>query len=613
MGVNLNKPYIGRSLKIKFFVNNLRNILALCLIPLLLLGSLSIVISQRYTRVDAEQNQEKLLNQYNELFQVVASEIDSLSLSFNTNPKIADKLYNILSKTNYSYEDAESLFYLKHIIDVSANSRPYVHSIYVYYPNDQQRFLSSREGLVNLQSYLDKSWYDSYLNLADTAGFTTEVRSLHNYAFESNPTDVVSIYKLINDRNNISKKGVIVLNLSPDYFIKSFPSLSEYPNRSFYITDDHNQVIMQSGGTAYDQILSSLHLPGQFDTLQQDNGIYHLTVKKAPRLNWNLISVVPRKSLYSLSFTLIVITCLLSVAALAVCALAALWLTGKNYRQVYGILHLLESADAPDTPDTMEANPNQGHDIYAFIITHILESFLEQKYLKIQLSERLYRMQALEFKALQSQINPHFLYNTLNSIYWKTFQLTGSTNAPSRMIELLTAILQYTLDSSAKVVRLEEEIAHTVSYVEIQQIRYKDRFQVIWDDIGPFSDSEVVKLSMQPLLENSIQYGMEHTSRLLVKFKFRIQHGTLKVTIIDNGGGIGKQQLAQIRSALDSDEDSGRHIGLSNTNKRIMLQYGETSGIKILSRKGWGTAVTLYFPQSSAAQADTLLMNDMGN
>lgn len=575
--------------------------MVLCLIPLLLLGSLSIVLSQRYTRVDAEQNQEKLLNQYNELFQVVASEIDSLSLSFNTNPKIADRLYGILSKPNYSYEDADALFYLKHIIDVSANSRPYVHSIYVYYPNDQQRFLSSREGLVNLQSYLDKGWYDRYLNLADTAGFTTEVRSLHNYAFESTPTQVVSIYKLINDRNNVSKKGVIVLNLYPDYFVKSFPSLSDYPNRSFYITDDHNQVIMQSGGSAYDQMLPSLQLPEQFDTLQLDNGIYHLIVKKAPRLNWNIISVVPRKSLYSLSFTLIVITCLLSLAALVLCALAALWLTGKNYRQVYGILHLLESADAPDT---MEPVPNQRHDIYAFIITHILESFLEQKYLKVQLSERLYRMQALEFKALQSQINPHFLYNTLNSIYWKTFQLTGSTNAPSRMIELLTAILQYSLDSSAKVVKLGEEIAHTVSYVEIQQIRYKDRFRIIWDDREPYADCQVVKLSMQPLLENSIQYGMEHNSRLQVKFKFRIQNGTLKVTVIDNGGGIEKHHLAQIRSSLDSEEDTGRHIGLSNTNKRIMLQYGESSRIKILSKKGWGTAVTLYFPQKYDHEAN---------
>ncbi len=591
----MKRPHIGRSLKIKFFINNLRNILALCLIPLLLLGSLSIVISQRYTRVDAEQNQEKLLNQYNELFQVVASELDSLSLSFNTNPKIADKLHSILSKPNYSYEDVEALYYLRHIVDVSANSKPYVHSIYVYYPNDQMRFLSSREGLVNLKSYLDKSWFESYEKLSDTSGFATEVRSLQNYAFENVPTQVVSIYKLITDRNNGGKKGVIVLNLSPDYFVKSFPSLSEYPNRSFYITDDHNRVIMQSGGSDDERMLSALELPGQYDTLQLDNGIYHLTVKKAPRLNWNLISIVPRKSLYSLSHTLIVITCLLSLAALVLCALAALWLTGKNYRQVYGIIHTLESADAPDQ---IEPVHNKEHDIYAFIITHILESFLEQKYLKIQLSERSYRMQALEFRALQSQINPHFLYNTLNSIYWKTIQLTNSTNAPSRMIELLTAILQYSLDSRAKVVRLREEIAHIRSYVEIQHIRYKDRFHVIWDKTEPFNDCEVLKLSLQPLLENSIQYGMEHTSRLLVKFKFRMQNGTLKVTIIDNGGGIGKERLAQIRSGLASDEEPGRHIGLSNTNKRIMLQYGEAGGIRMLSRKRWGTAVTLHFPQN---------------
>ncbi|SDD48363.1 two-component system, sensor histidine kinase YesM [Paenibacillus sp. UNCCL117] len=584
------------SLKRKFFARNLFSMLLPCLIPLLLLGSMSIFISDRYIRLDAERKHETMLNQYNELIQIIAAEVDSLSLSFDKDAKISMRLSSLLSTDTQSYENLEALFYLKNIIDVPANSKPYIHSIYIYSENDQGRFLSSREGLVKLDTFYDQAWFGGYRALTDSNEIATEVRDIRQYAFEKQPTRVVSLYKRLSPRNAVREGGVIVVNMLPDYFEKTYEGLSELPQSSFLITDARDQLIMQSGGTIHEELLPAIPLPADERIVQADEGSFHVTVKKTPRLNWNLISIVPRSAMYKLPVTLIVATCTLAFASLLLCAALAWLLTRQNYRQLGSIIQILESADSAAPVQHM---PRGVRDIYEFIMMNIVETFVEQKYLQVQLSERLYKMQAFEFKALQSQINPHFLYNTLNSIYWKTFQLTKSDNVGCQMIALLSDILQYALDSSVKSVSLKEEIAHIRSYVDIQRLRYKDRIEVIWDIPEAAYGCGVLKLSIQPLIENSIQYGMESRPFLRLKVKARVAGGMLKVTVIDDGPGIGSERLEKLRSALQEETELTGHVGLTNTNKRLLLQYGADARIRLVSKPGYGTAVTLQFPQSA--------------
>lgn len=595
MNNDYNKHIRVPSLKRKFFIRNLFGILLPCLIPLLLLGSMSIYISDRYIRLDAERKHEAMLNQYNELLQIIAAEVDSLSLSFDMEPKIATRLGSLLSTDTQSYENLEALFYLKNIIDVPAYSKPYVQSIYIYQENPRHRFLSSREGLVELASFNDKAWFDSYLKLKDTGELTTEVREIRQFPFEKQPTRVVSLYKRLSVRGSGTGAGVIVVNMLANYFEKTYDALgaSELPNSGFLIAGADGQVILQSGAAADEALNVLRRLPASLEPVPYDDGRLLVAVKEAPRLNWRLVSVVPGASLYNLTSTLIVATCSLAVACLLLCAGLALVLTRRNYRQLGNIIQILESADSTNPRDNL---PRGVRDIYEFIMMNIVETFIQQKYLQVQLSERLYKMQAYEFKALQAQINPHFLYNTLNSIYWKTFQLTKSANVGCHMIALLSDILQYALDSAVKTVKLKEEIAHIQSYVEIQQHRYKDRFAVLWDIPDNANENEVLKLSIQPFIENSIQYGMESKPFLRIKVKVRQHPDALKVTVIDDGPGIEAGRLAHIHAALHEDEELTGHVGITNTNKRLLLQYGDAGRVRILSRPGRGTAVTLTFP-----------------
>ncbi|MFC0214023.1 sensor histidine kinase [Paenibacillus chartarius] len=573
----------------KFFADNLRRIIVLSLIPLTLLGSLSIFITDRYIRQSVEQNSESRLDQLTELTQVIPSELDSLSLSFDKDPKIKIRLQSILNTSSFTYEELEALFYLRNVIDVPANSKPYIHSIYIYYDNPYGRYLTSRDGMAQLDSSLDKDWLmHARRTGAGEEEFFTELRNLPTSTGPDRFAEVITVYKPFSFSSSGSFQGLIVMNVLPSYFQKSLLESDPWPGSYYYMTDRNGIPLVHSES-----------FPGVVP--MKDNGArfsYNeawVNVKDVPRLAWKAVSVIPSAALYSLPSTIVRITLALCLLSLLLSAAYALWITRKNYRQLSQIIHVLDSADAAG--DQVPAMPEHIHDVYELIVRNILQTFLEQKYLRVQLSERQARMELVELKALQSQMNPHFISNTLHSIYWKTFQLTRSPNEACLMIERLSDLLEYSLRAADEAVLLRDELTNVRSYVELQRTRFGSRLTDVWDIGDGTEECRVVKISLQPLVENSIHIGFESEQRLTVKIKSRLENGRLKVTVIDDGPGIAKERLAHIRRSLENNALTGKHVGLANTSKRLSLHYGSGGLLRIMSREGSGTAVTLIFPQ----------------
>jgi two-component system sensor histidine kinase YesM len=236
---------------------------------------------------------------------------------------------------------------------------------------------------------------------------------------------------------------------------------------------------------------------------------------------------------------------------------------------------------------------------------------VEQSYLKTQLSERNYKLRFMEMLALQSQINPHFLYNTLEIINWKTLALTGRPNEASLMLEHLSDILKYVLSNPEQTVLLEKEIGYADIYLEIQKIRNRQKFQVIWDVEEKTRSRFVLKLILQPLLENAIDHGIkEKQGSGSLKIRIRSVSSGTRIHVIDNGAGISRDKMDWINRELGRNDDAqhpgeagGRaHIGLFNTNKRLTLSYGREYGLRILSKPGWGTSVQVTIPAPAPGQ-----------
>lgn len=207
------------------------------------------------------------------------------------------------------------------------------------------------------------------------------------------------------------------------------------------------------------------------------------------------------------------------------------------------------------------------------------------------------RQKEVEFKMLASQINPHFLYNTLETIRMKA--IMNKQTEIAELVFMLAKIMRRNIQVGEQLVTLDSELKLVEYYLKIQRYRFSDRIQyemIVNEDVN--KEYMIMPLIIQPLVENAFVHGLESVEedgKLTIRVSLENQAITIKV--MDNGKGIAPERLAQIRHSLNDFETLDRtHIGVSNVNQRIKLQYGEKYGLNIESEEGNGTTVMLTIP-----------------
>ncbi|WP_052339338.1 cache domain-containing sensor histidine kinase [Gorillibacterium massiliense] len=205
------------------------------------------------------------------------------------------------------------------------------------------------------------------------------------------------------------------------------------------------------------------------------------------------------------------------------------------------------------------------------------------------------RKKQAEINALQSQINPHFLYNTL-----ETIRMTAEINDDEEvadMTRLLGKMLRYSISKGSDLVKFEQELEHLKHYILLQQYRYPGKLRIEYDIPEDMESVRVLKLILQPIVENAIFHGMESSrSFLLIKVSVEVSEQELKIRIQDNGKGMELSELKQLRKRLEQPGTDKRGIGLGNVNERLKMHYGVQYGLEIDSEAGLGTEVKIKMP-----------------
>lgn len=205
-----------------------------------------------------------------------------------------------------------------------------------------------------------------------------------------------------------------------------------------------------------------------------------------------------------------------------------------------------------------------------------------------------------ELKALQAQINPHFLYNTLNAITWQAAdQGAGEISILSNS---LGKFFRISLSKGAEVISLSEELEHVASYLDIQSIRYHSRLNYRIKVEEEWLDCRVIKLILQPLAENSIYHGIKEKKgagmiRIYSEKFYKEEKEILRIAVWDDGAGMSAQKLAVINEALSRGETNRSDgYGIYNVNERLRLYYGEAYGLRYESEEGRWTRAVLTLP-----------------
>jgi two-component system sensor histidine kinase YesM len=391
--------------------------------------------------------------------------------------------------------------------------------------------------------------------------------------------------------------GVIVLNICLSYIEDLLHNLKTVPEKSTLIMDDRGNVVYKNGSLCSMKnatLVKLLNKPTLNFQIKLANQKYMVTQLSSQKYHWKYYFVIPTKIFYNVPNRLQQITILLLLCSFSLSLFLTYCLTKKTHNQITNIISIIDSAKngllLPEPPSSI-------NDEFTYISYNLLKTFIEQNYLKVQLSERMYRLRFMELLALQSQINPHFLFNTLDTIKWKFIGYTKRQTEASKMLEELSEILKYLLKSPDSKELLAEELTNARNFIEIQKIRYKDQFDVIWQYDEDVLAYPIIRLVLQPLIENCIYHGIkEKDGKSMIKIKIHAHDSFLKISIIDDGLGIKRDNLSKIRSFLANDQNCSDHIGLFNTNKRLLLTYGETAAIHIRSKFGFGTVVYFQIP-----------------
>lgn len=241
--------------------------------------------------------------------------------------------------------------------------------------------------------------------------------------------------------------------------------------------------------------------------------------------------------------------------------------------------------------------------IFAFIVVAIaVVSFVGPLWITRPIEEQVTREQKqlrkAEFELLQAQINPHFLYNTLDAIVWSAE--AGNQKQVVKMVGSLSDFFRTSLNKGKEVVTVREELQHVRSYLEIQQIRYQDILSYEIDVPEELYDFLIPKITVQPVVENALYHGIKNKrGGGTIKVTGRLDGDDYLIVVEDNGIGMDEDRLREVRRGLvDQDPGSNKIYGLYNVNQRILLGCGEEYGISIDSTYEKGTVLTIRLPQT---------------
>ena len=286
-----------------------------------------------------------------------------------------------------------------------------------------------------------------------------------------------------------------------------------------------------------------------------------------------------------------------SALVLTALALMTLWallssrkVTERKTEDFYKILDVMENARTGNLEETIHIDSDNEFKIIADAYNETIGSLRTQMENNRKMTELV---AAAQNKQLESQFNPHFLYNTLENIRYMC-RLEPAT--AERMVFSLSGLLRYSLDGSKAEVTLREDMEHLENYLNILKRRFGSRFECRIDVEPEACGCLIPKLVLEPMIENAVKYGFGSQLNLKVELKAYIHQEKLIMICRDDGVGIPQGTLSGLNAMLEQREDPKRHSGLYNIHRRIDILYGRPYGVEIRSTEGHGTMLVVTLP-----------------
>lgn len=510
-------------------------------------------------------------------------EVDTLSSSLASNE--STQLYTINNVSTDSFKTISRLAKTLPII------YRYIDSIYIYSEPTDTVIMDNNS--IPLSDLSDTDWISAYHAVTSPKG-TIIPRSKNNVY-----PQLITIIKPIYVADE--KKGAIIMNINTQSIYNSMLYQQYKDGRLFFLINADNKIIISSELSYFNTYPDNIGLNTLTIESNPKNSVYEINDKNYVVLSgdsaisdYKYISAYPLElyehKLSTMKLQIIGILLLLMIIIFILAYVASV----RSYSPLNEIISFLDNSQPP-ADSIEEEDKNELMYIINSIQTHIND---KTKMAEI-LEERMKLLRKSQYDMLQTQINPHFLYNTLETINWMAYNMSNSENPVSKSLINLASFFRNTL-TSGYFVSIENEIKYTNEYVNILALRYGDLFDIEWDIDESILSYTIIKICLQPIIENAVYHGIKQKNdKGLIKIKGFCDDNNIILIVSDDGIGIEKDALDELNKTLSetSFTNEKSHIGLSNVNQRIKIIFGDSYGIHVESTVGVGTDVYVTIPK----------------
>ena len=335
---------------------------------------------------------------------------------------------------------------------------------------------------------------------------------------------------------------------------------------------------------------------GEVTPLSFDSSRYMALQSDISGIGWKMMTLVPYTSFASgittLTKIIVGVSLLILLIAYFLSKPIAYSIT-KRLDKLCGFMQRATGGELVEVPDIIYKDEiGILYENYNFMISRIRSLISKNYQMGIELK-------SAEYKALQSQINPHFLYNTLDMISWLSYQ--NKSEEITSVVYALANFYKLSLNKGKDIVTLSDEINHLTYFMKIQEFRFSGKIKLNIDVPPELLQYSIPKITLQPIVENALFHGiLEKKSKSgSITVTGKRENELICLQITDDGIGIPSEQLKGLledKNHLETPDETGSHYGLHNINRRIRLQYGEAYGLSFESISGKGTTVSLLLP-----------------
>lgn len=563
------------------FIKNLKLLFLLIIVPIM-----GTVMLAYYSYMNIQRNDVKAYNESivadttGRLERIVKEARTQLSfIGFNSNVELY--IYDVGKIKEFNY----NVNIITDMLRFPVVSKAYVDSIYLH--SHRSNKVVTIEGISDYNTFLEKECLEQYSNQEPSS---KKRILLTNNTRNGYPKKQLSIYQDISYGS--TSTGVIVMNLKFEELAKE---LNIGVESQIYITDGM-QILFSND---LEQVTASINTIEGYDNLDKNSTIinkdYCLSSKINSDTGLEVVSYLDMATYQNKLSALRDVMLIFVLVMIVITVGLGTFISIRIFAPIGTILSAIRENSSVLIGE--EAIFNEKDELM-YIMNSIRKSVDKKKDVDEELVERVRLLKKAQAVALQSQINPHFLNNTLETINWIAIGLLGGKNEISEMTSALSKMFRMTLENTDTIIPLKTEIEHCENYIEIQKKRYEDKFDVNFRIPEELYSCKTIRIILQPIIENAIYHGIKPLSNkgnIIVGGK--LVGNTVELVVSDNGLGMTDTELQALNMTMKRNFiKESEHIGATNVNQRLKLYFGDEYGIEIKSMEGIGTNVIIRFP-----------------